>query len=56
MFPSLFSRGHSAAPPSDPHVDRIRKDRVFYGWLERRFADYMCDVMGLQVCAAVALH
>ena len=49
MFPSLFSRVYSPAPPSDPHVDRIRSDRVFYGWLERRFADYMRDVVGLQV-------
>jgi hypothetical protein len=48
-FPSLFSRVYSTPTVNDPHVDRIRTDRVFYGWLERRFADYMCDVVGLQV-------
>ncbi len=53
-FPSLFSRVYTAAPANDPHVDRIRTDRVFYGWLERRFADFMSDVVGLKVRAIMS--
>ena len=48
-FSSLLSRVYTSPPTNDPHVDRIRSDRVFYGWLERRFADYMHGVVGLQV-------
>jgi hypothetical protein len=48
-FSSLLSRVYTSPPSNDPHVDRIRSDRVFYGWLERRFADYMQGVVGLQV-------
>ncbi len=57
-FSSLLSFIHSPPATSDPHVDRIRSDRAFYGWLERRFADYAQGVLGLQVRAppAAALH
>jgi hypothetical protein len=48
---SLFSRVYSSTPPDDAHAHRIRSDRKFYGWLERRFADYMHGVVGLQVVA-----
>ena len=50
-FSSLLSRVYSSPSSNDPHVDRIRSDRLFYGWLERRFADYMQGVVGLQVVA-----
>jgi hypothetical protein len=49
MFSSLLSRLYSASPSADPHAERIRSDRSFYGWLERRVADYMQGVLGLQV-------
>jgi hypothetical protein len=56
-FSSLLSRVYTSPPSNDPHVDRIRSDRVFYGWLERRFADYMRDVVGLQVwCPAARIR